>query len=50
MAEEGKEYVIDADSTKALEGTFPGLLRALNKAEGKDAPKVLSQYASYDMA
>ena len=50
MAEEGKEFVIDADSTKALQGTFPGLLQALNRAEGKDAPKVLSQYASYDMA
>ena len=50
MGEEGKEYVIDADSTRALQGTFPGLLKALNKAEGKDASKVLSQYASYDMA
>lgn len=50
MGEEGKEYVIDADSTRALQGTFPGLLQALNKAEGEDASKVLSQYASYDMA
>ena len=26
------------------------MLQALNKAEGEDASKVLSQYASYDMA
>ena len=50
MAEEGKEFVIDADSTRALQGTFPGLLRALNKAEGDDAIDVLRSYADYEMA
>ena len=50
MGEEGKEYVIDADSTRALQGTFPGLLKALNKAEGKDAVNVLRSYADYEMA
>lgn len=50
MAEEGKEFVIDADSTRALQGTFPGLLRALNKAEGDEAIDVLRSYADYEMA
>ena len=50
MGEVGKEYVIDADSTRALQGTFPGLLRALNKAEGDEAIDVLRSYADYEMA
>ena len=50
MAEEGKEFVIDADSTKALQGTFPGLLQALNRAEGDEAIDVLRSYAGYEMA
>lgn len=50
MGEEGKEYVIDADSTRALQGTFPGLLKALNKAEGDEAIDVLRSYADYEMA
>ena len=50
MAEEGKEFVIDADSTRALQGTFPGLLKALNKAEGRDAVNVLRSYADYETA
>ena len=50
MGEEGKEYVIDADSTRALQGTFPGLLRALNKAKGDEAIDVLRSYADYEMA
>ena len=49
MAEEGKEFVIDADSTRALQGTFPGLLKALNKAEGDEAINVLRSYAEYEM-
>lgn len=49
MGEEGKEYVIDADSTRALQGTFPGLLKALNKAEGDEAINVLRSYAEYEM-
>ena len=50
MGEEGKEYVIDADSTRALQGTFPGLLKALNKAEGDQAIDILKSYADYEMA
>tara|TARA_Y100000022_G_C13180321_1_gene343071 strand:- start:66 stop:950 length:885 start_codon:yes stop_codon:yes gene_type:complete len=49
MAEEGKEFVIDADSTRALQGTFPGLLKALNKAQGDEAIDVLRSYAEYEM-
>jgi len=50
MGEEGKEFVIDADSTRALQGTFPGLLKALNKAEGDEAIEALRSYADYEMA
>lgn len=50
VGEEGREFVLDADSTRALEGTFPGLLKALNKADGNQALAVLSSYADYEMA
>ena len=49
VGEEGREFVIDADSTSALEGTFPGFLNAINKADGKAAINVLRAYAEYDM-
>ena len=45
----GMEFVLDHDTTKAVEETFPGFLNTFNKAEGKDAVDVLKQYASYDM-
>ena len=38
----------DADTTAAIEGKVPGLLGALNKADGSAALKVLENYASYD--
>jgi hypothetical protein len=44
----GTEFVIDADSTAALEGTFPGFLQAINRADGAEALNVLRSYASYD--
>jgi len=50
MGEEGKEYIIDADSTRALQGTFPGLLKALNKAQGDEAINILRSYADYETA
>ena len=50
VGEEGREFVLDADSTRALEGTFPGLLKALNKADGNQALAILSSYADYEMA
>ena len=48
LGEEGREFVFDADTTAAIEGKFPGLLSALNKADGSAALKVLENYASYD--
>jgi hypothetical protein len=48
LGERGKEFVIDADSTAALEGTFPGFLQAINRADGNAALEVLRNYASYD--
>ena len=48
MGEEGKEFVIDADSTAALEGAVPGFLNALNKADGRAALEVLRSYAEYE--
>ena len=45
----GIEFVLDHDTTKALEKKLPGFLNAINKADGKSVMKVLEQYASYDM-
>jgi len=44
----GPEFVIDSDSYMAIESTLPGFLKALNNAEGKQAVKVLENYASYE--
>lgn len=48
LGEEGREFVFDADTTAAIEDKVPGLLGALNKADGSAAIKVLENYASYD--
>ena len=48
IGEAGPEFVIDADSTKALENNFPGFLDALNHAKYNDAIGVLRNYASYE--
>lgn len=48
VGEKGKEFVIDADSTQAIEGTFPGFLGALNSAKYKDAINVLRNFAYYE--
>ena len=48
IGEEGPEFVIDADSTKALEDNFPGFLDALNHAKYDRAIGVLRNYASYE--
>ena len=47
LGEKGPEYVLDANTTSALEQTYPGFLDALNKADYKGALNVLSNYASY---
>ena len=41
------EYVIDADSTRAIESKAPGFLMALNKAKGSQVDEVLETYMSY---
>jgi hypothetical protein len=48
LGEKGPEFVIDADSTRALEDNFPGFLDALNKAKYNQAIEVLMNYASYN--
>ncbi len=48
LGERGREFVIDRDSTQALEVNFPGFLDAINRADGKDAIQVLKNYASYE--
>ena len=50
IGEEGKEFVIDADSFAAIEGKYPGFLAALNRAEGLKSIEVLENYASYENA
>ena len=44
----GPEFVLDSDSFMAIENKLPGLLGALNKADGEEALKVLANYASYE--
>ena len=50
LGEQGPEFIIDADSTLAIENTAPGFLNALNKAEGFQSIDVLRNYASYEGA
>ena len=50
LGEGGREFVLDADSTSALERRSPGFLMALNKARGAEAIGVIEDYASYDKA
>jgi hypothetical protein len=42
------EFVLDVNSTKALEENYPGFLDALNKADYTGALNVLRNYTSYD--
>jgi hypothetical protein len=48
IGEKGREFVIDADSTAAIEQTFPGFLGAINTAKYEDAINVLRNFASYE--
>ena len=48
LGEKGKEFVIDADSTAAVEKTFPGFLGALNTAKYDQAINVLRNFAYYE--
>ena len=49
LGERGKEFVMDADSTAAMDSVFPGLLSALNKADYDDTIGVLRNYAQYEL-
>ena len=42
------EFVIDKDSTMAIQTAFPGFLSAINRAEGQKAVEILMNYASYN--
>ena len=48
IGEKGPEFVLDSNTTTALENTFPGFLDALNKANYNNAIQVLRDYASYE--
>ena len=47
VGEKGPEFVLDTDTTTALEQNFPGFLDSLNKADYKGTLQVLQNYASY---
>lgn len=47
LGEKGPEFVLDTNTTLALEQNFPGFLDSLNKADYKGTLQVLSNYASY---
>ena len=49
LGERGVEFVLDNDTTVALQKTFPGFLDALNRANFNDAVNVLRNYASYEV-
>ena len=48
LGEEGREFVLDADSTASIERNYPGLLMALNKADYSGALDVLKSRAFYE--
>ena len=48
LGEKGKEFVVDNDSYTAIEGTFPGLFDAINRAKGPAAVEALMAYTDYE--
>lgn len=48
LGEKGKEFVVDNDSYTAIEGAFPGLFDAINKAKGDGAVEALMAYTDYE--
>ena len=48
IAEEGPEYVIDTDSYLAIKEAYPGLLPAINEAEGMKAVQALMDFTRYE--
>ncbi len=49
VGEEGREFVLDADSTRAMEDAFPGLLSKLNREKYAGTIKTLRSYAEYEV-
>ena len=49
IGERGREFVMDADSTAAIEKTFPGLLSKLNRSTYHTTISALRNYAQYEM-
>ena len=48
IAEEGPEFVIDTDSYLAIKEAYPGLLPAINEAEGMKAVQALMDFTRYE--
>lgn len=48
IGERGVEFVLDTDTTRALEENFPGFLKDLNSANYQGAIQVLRNYADYE--
>ena len=48
LGEQGREFVLDADSTRAVEDNYPGFLSALNKSDYDGALTVLRSHAFYE--
>lgn len=48
LGEDGTEFVVNADSTGAIQKEFPGFLESLDKAKYNDAIQVLRNFVSYE--
>ena len=48
LGEKGEEFVVDNDSYTAIEGAFPGLFDAINRAKGPGAIEALMAYTDYE--
>jgi len=48
LGEKGEEFVVDNDSYTAIEGAFPGLFDAINKAKSSTAVEALMAYTDYE--
>jgi hypothetical protein len=48
LGEKGEEFVVDNDSYTAIEGAFPGIFDAINRAKGPGAIEALMAYTDYE--
>lgn len=49
LGERGKEFVMDADSTAALDNVFPNMLKQLNRGNYAQTVALLRSWAPYDL-